>query len=623
MSLQKLSLHSEPFGKSGNIGGNSKKLLGAPALDPLQTVIREALQNIVDAANPQTGPEIVIRIRTLTGDQQAAMRDCILADAPSERNSKEKISAFLARENPVVMEICDFGTSGLGGPTRADRIPVGTTTTDFIDFLRNIGTVRDTPHGGGTYGFGKMSLYQVSQCSTILVDTLVAGAESGSRRLMGCHIGASFQAPDDGMIRRYTGRHWWGVMESGDDEFVEPLLDVDAANLAGALGFLPRSRSQSGTSIMILDFDLQGEDTEVVGQRIVETLLLNFWPKMMSDIDPKERFICRVEVDGKPLVVPRPEDCSPLDLFSKAMRAARKGSGNDVRRISSRRPNKYLGTLAIENGLRPVRRQFVGSGSLFQGSCGHIALMRPVELVVKYLEGAPLPDERMEWAGVFIASSEDEVESAFAESEPPTHDDWVPGNLLKGPAKSYVNIALRELKQYAYEKGNSARGMLETTSSGPPLARVAGRLGAMLEGTSGFGGGNRRGGGGNGSSRPAKARASRPMFVRLERDKRDTVAVFETEVRQDDRLSGALLLAEAAVAIEGSANNKVEDHGLKPTIIDICGLGQSSSDGSQPLLYSGSQARINGAEGRFEIRVRMPADCAVTVSAKVLEGERS
>ena len=79
--------------------------------------------------------------------------------------------------------------------------------------------------------------------------------------------------------------------------------------------------------------------------------------------------------------------------------------------------------------------------------------MRPVELIVKYLEGHPLPDERLEWAGVFVASGEDEVERAFAESEPPAHDDWKPNNLPKGRTKTYVNVALTRLKEAASEMG--------------------------------------------------------------------------------------------------------------------------------------------------------------------------
>ena len=119
----------------------------------------------------------------------------------------------------------------------------------------------------------------------------------------------------------------------------------------------------------------------------------------MRDTPPSKRFICRVEVDSSELSIPFPEDFPPLDLFSKAMRAVRSGSGNDVRQISSQRPMKKLGTLAIERGQRTPRRPIVGESSLFPDTIHHIALMRPIELVVKYLEGAPFPDERIRLGG--------------------------------------------------------------------------------------------------------------------------------------------------------------------------------------------------------------------------------
>lgn len=147
MTLRPLELHSEPYGSTGNIGENFRRLLGAPTLDPLQTVIREAVQNIADAARPGVGPEILIRLRTLSDTQRDGLRSFILAEIPEEPGSSATISAFLEAERAVVLEICDFGTVGLGGPTRSDRIPVGTRQTNFIDFLRNIGTARDTEQG--------------------------------------------------------------------------------------------------------------------------------------------------------------------------------------------------------------------------------------------------------------------------------------------------------------------------------------------------------------------------------------------------------------------------------------------------------------------------------------------
>src|SRR5690606_16789589 len=114
---------------------------------------------IADAAKLGHGPEILIRIRTLDSSQRDALRHRVFAELPREETSRSQIRATLDQDPLVVLEICDFGAVGLGGPTRSDRIPLGTERTDFIDFLRNIGTPRDTEHGGGTYGFGKVALY--------------------------------------------------------------------------------------------------------------------------------------------------------------------------------------------------------------------------------------------------------------------------------------------------------------------------------------------------------------------------------------------------------------------------------------------------------------------------------
>ena len=612
MTIERLSLYSERYGSTGNIGENFQRLLGAPSLDPLQTVIREAVQNVADAALPSTGPEIRIRIRRLTADQRRWLDSRVVCTLPREAHSAELFAAMRSRETLTVMEICDFGTVGLGGPTRSDRLPAGDTQTDFIDFLRNIGTARDTAKGGGTYGFGKVALYRASRCSTILVDTLPHGCGTSGRRIIGCHVGRSFEVPENGFRSRFTGRHWWGVPDA-EDGVVDPVTGKAAKDLASGLGFPKRNRERCGTSIMVLDFDTNDEDLDTVGRRVVEGLLWNFWPRMMRDTPPQQRFKCHVEVDGLWFSIPFPEDFPPLDLFSKAMRAVRSGTGNDVRSISSQRPAKSLGTLAIERGMRTPRRPIVGEDSLFPSASHHIALMRPIELVVKYMEGAALPDERLEWAAVFVASHDEEVERAFADSEPPAHDDWIPANFPRGRAKSLVNIALKRLREIAAGMGVKGTAQPGSLGKGPPLARVAGRLGAALEGVGGDGAGRRRGTGHGRRTRPRRATTSRPLFQRLELSDAGTVAVFSTEVSQDTLRSGSSLTARAAVAIDGSSTRLVDGDIRQPVVVAI-----GSADGD--LSASGDSLALAGNEGTFEITVLVPDDCAVTVQADVLTG---
>lgn len=614
MTLTPLVLHSEPYGSTGNIGENFRRLLGAPTLDALQTVIREAVQNIADAARLGRGPEILIRVRTLSRAQLDVLRRLVLADVPPEAQSARAISECLEAGSPVVLEICDFDTVGLGGPTRSDRIPVGTDTTDFIDFFRNIGTPRDTGQGGGTYGFGKAALYRASSCSTIIVHTLPYGSGEDGCRLMACHVGRSFDVAETGMLRRFTGRHWWGVRDSADG-VADPLTGSGATQLAGLLGLPARSAHRTGTSLMILGFQAEEQDLVATGNRIIETMLWNFWPRMMGDVPDKRRFHCRVVVEDRDLVVPAPEDLAPFDLFCKAMRGARTRNGNDVRPIESQRPARFLGTLSIEKGLRSPRRHMVSDeGRLVPEQLHHIALMRPVELIVKYLKGNPHPDSRLEWGGVFLASDTAEVERAFADSEPPAHDDWIPANLPKGNEKRYVSIALKRLREIAALMGLEPVAPRPGESAGPPLARIAGRLGAVLENVGGDGAGRRRGSGGSSGRGQSKARATRPVFQRLELDPTGPVAVFSTEVVQDSRYSRSVLVASARVAIEGGALGSVDDAVPAPEVVSVRRLiGNAGTEGDRFPL--------EGKGGHFEIRVRVPDGCAVTADAEVLPEE--
>lgn len=619
----RMNLHSEQYGKSGNIGENFRRLLGSPSLDPLQTLIRESVQNVLDAAKLGKPPEVLIRLRKLSREQMCILASYVFRDLPKEDESREGIARFLDTQSPVVLEICDFGTTGLGGPTRSDQMPVGTTQTDFIDFLRNIGSSRDTSQGGGTYGFGKVSLYAMSSCNTILVDSYVHGDEDKYRRLMGCHVGRSFDVERGGYLQRYTGRHWWGEL-SPDGDFAEPLINEAACKLASALGFPERGGSRTGTSIMILGLDVQNDEgsedsPELIGGRIVETLLWNFWPRMMASSPVARKLICNVEVNGERLEIPVPEQFPPLDLFCLAMDRIRFEGSGDTAMISCQRPARDLGKLAIQKGVKAQRRRLVDSDSIFPAISSHIAVMRPVELVVRYFQGDPLPDERLEWAGVFVVNDDDEVEQAFADAEPPAHDDWIPDHLPKGYPKTFVNVALREIKRAAREVAAESVSPNPQGEAGPSLAKVAGEIGAILDKGIGDGAGrNKRASSGKSKTTPKKAKATRPVFDRLLEgfgSHRGPVAVFRSEIIQDRAKSGNRVIGNAMFAIDGSTISANNDIGETPEILIFrfeAALGEVVGDKFG--------VDVNGESGFVEVLVAMPKLGAVTASLDVTGG---
>lgn len=435
MSIDRLS---ERVGPTGSLQGEGlANILGRPAFDPLTLALREAGQNIWDArirTGERQPPRMLVRLRNLTPDQGRAFRGVLSVGdrRDSEPAARDELAKCLASTDPIrVLEICDFGTRGLEGSTdpRSAR-------ANFVRFFFDIGSAHFEGGDGGTYGYGRSSLYLAGAAQTIVVDSLLH--ECASRRLMACRIGHSYEKPSiGGGISRFTGRHFWGVRNGSDG--IGPVEGVAARDLALTLGMPERSVGESGTTIMIPWPDIRVADS---GRHIAQILLHNLWPKLVSK-EGKLAMLIEVEEDGQEIEVPDPSTHPHYSLFADALLVARtRREDVGASAIEVRRPSTVTtGHIAFatsqrerasssENELRPEL--------IFSSGVHHVALMRPSELVVRYMD-FPLAGEAMAWAGVFICSDEPEVRTAFAASEPPAHDDWVPDR-LDGYAASWVRV---------------------------------------------------------------------------------------------------------------------------------------------------------------------------------------
>jgi len=616
MKPNAFGLYSEPYSPSGNIGdGGLKKLLGAPTLSLLQAVIREAVQNSCDAVLPNKNPKITFRLRTLTAQQGQALKT-LFGVLPEQTDSKMQIDNFLNSPTPRVLEICDYNTEGLTGPTRADHIPENAEETNFVEFMRNFGSNRNKEYGGGTYGFGKVSLYRASMCSTILVDSQTTYNETPVRRLMGCHLGDSFQAISAKKTnKKYTGRHWWGANdENSDDGFVDPIEGSAAREICSSLGLPERDENAPGTSIVIFDPYLPDNDIEIVKASLIETLLWFFWPRLARDASPSNKLEFKLEIDGIETLIPEPENFPPLDLFCRALTKA-KLKTVDSEPIVCKKPKKHLGQIAIEKGFKATRQVILDEQTtLFPSTSSHIAVMRPVELIVKYYQGDALPDGDYEWAGVFIADSEKEVEEAFAKSEPPAHDDWEPSMMEPGNQKTYVRVAVREIKSKAKSVAAPNQKIENLSTERDSLASAADTLGMMLKTKTGQGAGPLRSP--NSATRLTTNTASTPTSDGLYIKDGYRVAIFKTLVRRIERLLKLALVIDSSAALDGTFPKKTEEQaGLKPTVLFI-------TNEDNTVTYDGNVAKIGNDTGTYLIHVKVPDDCATILKAYLVnEGD--
>jgi hypothetical protein len=454
--LNKLNLQSERYSPTGNASSEGvRNQLGRPDLDVIEVLIREAVQNSWDARlSDHSTVSFDISGWILSENQQQTLFERILVDCPDNLG----LSNF-QEDSLLVLAISDRNTSGLMGPTRADLVSDSSVPRDFVDFVRNIGTPRDKHLGGGTYGFGKSSLYLASAVSTICVYTRCDTPNGKESRFMAVSLGPSFSINSGEGKGMYTGRHWWGLRS--EDGIVDPVTDQSADELASSLGIPGFEAEQTGTSLLIIMPRVDEYSLEDVHRKFESSLLWSFWPKMLHEYHKPPSMEFTFSWNGDSYHVAMPETIAPFPGFAHAienLKSYRAGKelphDGKVFEITKTRPDVLLGHLSLVRFLRSSGSRRIGlvedandgSSSTWgpEIKSHHVALMRNVELITRYMEGPQLATELLEYGGVFITS--EEVDDAFARSEPPTHDDWKPDILEDKRERTLIRVTLREIK---------------------------------------------------------------------------------------------------------------------------------------------------------------------------------
>lgn len=571
------SWYSEPYPPTGAVAAEGvRSQLGRPKLSLIEVLVREAIQNSWDARLGTSPVRFEIGGRECTAQEQLEIRQLLAPGAPAVGLS---LAEVLEREPLRLLVVSDRGTTGLGGPTRADIEVPGYGPHDFVAFIRNVGEPRDKELGGGTYGFGKTIFYLLSGASTTIVYTRCRLGETYESRLIGCALGESFRNEDGDVRRPHTGRHWWGIARDGVQE---PLLNDEADAIAAKFGLPVFEETETGTTIVMLAPNL--EDPVEDMHAIAWAIAWNAWPKMVDE-PPEMQFAVRW--NGEEVSIPDPQQTPPLDAFV----AAYLDLGNGAE-LECGRPRQVLGRLSLHR--RMVRARQPDAPSSFQPPISspihHVALMRAPHLVVSYYAGSPLAGDVAEYGGVFKA--EHEIDDAFARAEPPTHDDWIP-NQLVGHWRTFIRTTFQRLDERLAVFARPAT--LEFVGgAGIPLGAASSRFASLVATATGQGGttapgraagrsddGGTRGGGSERlESGGSLEELGEPEFAEY----RGTPAIlFGFRVRRAE--PGMRVTARAAVGLdEGLQSERAQEAptgAAQPQVLGWLGPGGEIVDGSE------------------------------------------
>ncbi|MGA4668898.1 hypothetical protein ACPCG0_03715 [Propionibacteriaceae bacterium Y1923] len=503
-----LERFSKRFGPGDIDGAGATNLLGRPALEKAEVLVRETAQNSWDARDRDIGEvDFQMRLRRASSRVLAMLRDWVLPKAPPADSLKLGEVLTGADHEPLwLLEISDRGTRGLAGPLRNDVVPDKDGRTDFADFVLTLGAPRDTALGGGTYGFGKTISYTATRTSTVVIWTRCMG-ENGQleHRLIASAMGAHYS--EEGI--KYTGRHWWG--QPTEDDRIEPVVGEEARLLGEQLFARGFESDECGTSLLLIapEFgevsteELNEDSEEFTPTRTAEeyaatlsaAALKHLWPKLVPDAGRDKmsiRIFCEDDEIGPAAVAEDPV----LKHFANSLQAVRSlQAGEEPQQLvekwqieDGRGRGKLLGHLAVTPYLETPEVQ-ARLRHLFPAATGghHLCLMRhQAELVVKYQSLKPYSEPGWGWAAVF--KPVEGFDDAFADAEPPSHDDWLIDSVRNPRHKSPVRISLNKTKKTLDDwAAPSVAQTRAATTEGRSAAALAAALGSLMGDIAGTG----------------------------------------------------------------------------------------------------------------------------------------
>ena len=423
-------------------------------------IAREAIQNSADATLRGEKTEVLVWDKTLTAGEQSTLREILALDSPDsptgriDRLGLEEGNFFKGSKagggKVRVTIIEDHNTCGLEFDTESgkDRFE------ELCLFLGQDDTEVD-PNRGGSYCFGKTVYQANSGCRTFVVYSHFEPKPPKQERsalLFACSHFAGHSIGED----KFTGRAWFGV--PGDDNFgqpiCKPIVNEEAHQLAGKLGFPQRGQGDFGTSIMILDSCI---DMEVLKDAVEDF----WWPRLVSD----ELAVELWQGDSTVMPPPEPQLSPKLKPYILCYGLVQDDIPNDknerihrLNAIDGVQPGKLA--LKVLPANDPDDEENPDEDTQYKNT---VALIRSgPKMVVEYMDTGGR--QHTNFAGAFV--SHPEAERALHLSEPAAHNTWNPNSeRLRKADSSFPQLVKSILNRV---KAQSRRFQKDFTPASPP-----------------------------------------------------------------------------------------------------------------------------------------------------------
>ncbi len=217
-------------------GSSLRKALQNESMWPLDLLVREAVQNSLDAARSDVPVEVDFTIR---GHSSAAVGEVLGACEVA------RVLGHRFVRPARMLEVRDRGTQGLSGPLRIEDVPRGGAHGNLLKLVYEVGRTQQDERAGGSWGLGKTIFFRLGVGLVFYYSRFREESGGYAERLAACLV-EDESSPERLQQDSLTGIAWWGAATSG------PLTEVAAIReVLAALGVEPFGELESGTSVII------------------------------------------------------------------------------------------------------------------------------------------------------------------------------------------------------------------------------------------------------------------------------------------------------------------------------------------------------------------------------------
>ncbi|MDP3230382.1 MAG: hypothetical protein Q8N13_20755 [Acidovorax sp.] len=406
---------------------------------PTRNLAREVNQNSLDALDDASGKPVLIKISkhsvlvsSIPNVEQLKKNIALCSSVADQEGPKatqffEAATSELAKAKITVLEISDFHTKGMKGPSRNG--------TPFYAFTKARGqSKKPSEVSTGSFGIGKFAPYAVSKLRTVFVSTVFQGDDGGYHQLtQGKSI---LMSHDDSKERRHQGVGFWGL-----ETKCQPIPDISPhiPEWIARATVKADYKANLGTKLVILGFD----DKKGWEKQLAASVAENFFGAISAK---------RLEVHIAEAYVLTADTISSILADSEIVTSVA-GQSNEPEQIEN--SSHYLSCLAPTDDVIVEQSQMLHLGlcelrlRLEVGLPRRVCTLRNGMFISDSLnlQGLKSFSDFKDFVAVFQCKS-DKGNELLRAMEPPKHDAFEPDRLPTKDDQEKGRAALRDMARW-------------------------------------------------------------------------------------------------------------------------------------------------------------------------------